>query len=192
MKRMSYLAGGATLMAVLALPPVSRWLESSMIGVMLGQIPLLVAAGWLFGLALPRRFAELLSRWNENGLPGLLLAVSVLAFWLLPRSVDASLNEPLMRLAKWGMLPLLAGLPLSFSWKRLHPIARGVVHANVISMLVVMGWLYLAVPVRVCNSYLLDQQNALGRTMIALAIVLAAFWLLRLFVAGTPKETTAR
>nr|WP_276521888.1 hypothetical protein [Geobacillus stearothermophilus] len=159
---------------------------------MLGQVPLLVTAGWLFGLALPRRFAEWLSRWNENGLPGLLLAISVLSFWILPRSVDASLNEPLMRLAKWMMLPLLTGLPLSLSWKRLHPIARGVVHANVISMLVVMGWLYLAVPARVCNSYLLSQQNALGRMMIALAIVLAAFWSLRLFVAGTASKPTNR
>ncbi|MGG2988839.1 hypothetical protein ABEO46_06970 [Geobacillus stearothermophilus] len=187
-----YAAGGALLMAALALPPVLRWMESSMIGVMLGQVPLLVTAGWLFGLALPRRFAEWLSRWNENGLPGLLLAISVLSFWILPRSVDASLNEPLMRLAKWMMLPLLTGLPLSLSWKRLHPIARGVVHVNVISMLVVMGWLYLAVPARVCNSYLLSQQNALGRMMIALAIVLAAFWSLRLFVAGTASKPANR
>ncbi|WP_225995638.1 MULTISPECIES: hypothetical protein [Geobacillus] len=68
----------------------------------------------------------------------------------------------------------------------------GVVHANVISMLVVMGWLYLAVPARVCNSYLLSQQNALGRMMIALAIVLAAFWSLRLFVAGTASKPANR
>jgi hypothetical protein len=187
-----YAVGGAFFMAILVLPPVLRWMESSMIGVMLGQIPVLVVAGWLFGFALPRRFIEWLNCWNENGLPGLLLAISVLTFWLLPRSVDASLNEPLLRLAKWMMLPLLVGMPLSLSWKRLHPIARGIVHTNAISMLVVMGWLYLSVPVRVCNSYLLSQQNALGRMMIALAIVLAAFWSLRLFVATTPNEPTTR
>jgi hypothetical protein len=93
---------------------------------------------------------------------------------MLPRSLDAALAEPAMAVAKFISLPALLGLPLAQSWCRLHPIARGFVWAKLVSMLGVLGWLYLAAPVRLCNFYLLDEQLLLGRAMLAIGAALAA------------------
>jgi hypothetical protein len=53
-------------------------------------------------------------------------------------------------------------------------------------MLAVLGWLYIAAPVRVCNNYLADEQGNTGWLMAKLAVVLFAGWLGTLFVGGKP------
>jgi hypothetical protein len=176
-----YLTGSAVLMILLVLPPILDRLESSMIGVMIVQIPLLVTAGYLAGVVTGQKLKRKSGSWNANGIPGLLFGLFILFFWILPRSVDASLNDSYIKLAKLITLPLMAGIPFGVSWRRVHPVVKGAVKANLVSMLAVMGWLYLAVPVRVCNNYLLSQQNALGKTMLVIAILLALKWAIGAF-----------
>jgi hypothetical protein len=48
----------------------------------------------------------------------------------------------------------------------------------------VLGWLYVIAPVRVCNNYLVDQQEIAGWWMVKLAVVLFACWLGSFFVGG--------
>jgi hypothetical protein len=188
LRRWSLASAGVTLLAVLVSPPLRHLLEGHLVTHLLVQIPMLATAGILFGRALPipsarrgdaagswhRDACRPWDRWNTSGLPGLLLALFTVAFWMLPRSLDAALAEPAMAVAKFISLPVLLGLPLAQSWRRLHPIARGFVWAKLVSMLGVLGWLYLAAPVRLCNFYLLDEQLLLGRAMLAIGAALAA------------------
>lgn len=188
LRRRGLALAGVTWLAVLVSPPLRHVLEGHLVTHLLVQIPMLATAGILLGHALPassgrcgdaagswRREARgPWDRWNGSGLPGLLLALFTAAFWMLPRSLDAALAEPAMAVAKFISLPVLLGLPLAQSWRRLHPIARGFVWAKLVSMLGVLGWLYLAAPVRLCNFYLLDEQLLLGRAMLATGAVLAA------------------
>jgi hypothetical protein len=44
-------------------------------------------------------------------------------------------------------------------------------------MMVVVGQLYIDSPLRLCNAYLLDDQERLGRWLIAVAALLALAWL---------------
>lgn len=176
---------GLALLGVLALPPVAAWLEGHMLGHMLVQIPLLVVAGHLLGPAVARHWPRCLRGGNRGGIAGILLASFTLSFWMLPRSLDAALGDPLMEAAKFLSLPLLAGVPLALSWPRLHPVARGFVWANLISMLAVMGWLYLAAPVRLCNSYLVDQQTLLGWVLLLLTALTTLAWAAGVFFGGT-------
>jgi len=164
---------GIGIVAVLALPVLRSLLESSLTAHMFGQIPLLVLAGWMIGKG---RFAFLFGDWNRHGIPGLLIALFAMLFWMIPRWLDASLSEPLWEVIKFITIPLLIGVPLGVSWSRMSAFSRAVVWANAISMLGVLGWLYVAAPVRVCNNYLVNQQQDFGYTAMVLAVAIAAYW----------------
>jgi hypothetical protein len=189
-RRWCWAAAGLGLLALLVLPPLRQLLESRLVLHLLVQIPLLATAGALLGRALRCR-APVPGSWNAGGLPGLLLALFTAAFWMLPRSLDAALAEPAMAAAKFISLPLVLGLPLALSWSRLHPIARGFVWANLLSMSGFLGWLYLAAPARLCNFYPLDEQALLGRALLGVGGVLAACLAARAF-AGGPRQAPSQ
>lgn len=189
--RIDLLTGGMLLL-ILALPPSRALLEGHMAGHMLVQIPLLVAAGAWLGGALPRTWRRALAAWNAHGLPGLLLALFTLGVWLLPRSLDAALQEPLVAASKFLTLPLLAGLPLRLSWPSLPTVARGVVWSNLLAMLGVMSWLYLEAPLRVCNNYLQNDQVVVGKLLLGILAAVGITLVVRLFMGtGAAPERAA-
>jgi len=184
------LVAGAVVV-VLALPPLRVWLEGSMAGHMLVQIPLLAGAGVLGAFALPPRLKRRLDACNARGLPFTLLASLVSTYWMLPRALDAALTEPWMEVAKFVSLPLLVGLPLALSWRRLGTIGQGFVAANFVSMVSVVGWLYIVAPARVCNNYLVDQQTVTGWLLVAVSGLLFLGWTAPAFIARERSGVTA-
>jgi hypothetical protein len=172
---------GIALLAALSLAPARAALEASMAAHMLGQIPLLVAAGALLAGGLAPRAHAVLARWNEHGIPGTVLALGISTYWMLPRALDAALASGAAEAAKFVSAPMLVGLPLALSWPRLGPVGKGFVAANWIPMLAVAGWLYRDSPARLCNYYLAYEQVAAGNLLIALGAALAAAWLSSLF-----------
>lgn len=183
---------GVVLIALLSLPVSRAWLESSLIHHMLMQIPLLALAGGVIGRGMigKRTTGTSLYRWNEKGVPGLIIALFGMLFWMIPRWLDASLSEPLWEVIKFITVPLMIGLPLAISWSQLSPFARAVVWSHAISMLLFIGWLYVAAPVRVCNNYLVNQQEAFGYTAMVLALAIALYWVGKVFFGNwnSPPE----
>jgi len=162
----------ALLFLALALPPVRHALETSMTAQMLVQLPLLAGVGYLLGLLLPVRVAASLADWNHRGITGFVLASLASAYWMLPRLLDASVTEPAIAAAKFLSVPLLVGLPLAQSWPRSSFVVRGVFLLELIATLFRLGWLYLVSPLRLCNNYLIDDQQRLGQILIALGAIL--------------------
>jgi hypothetical protein len=169
--RRGLLASG--IIALLALPWMRQRMESAMIVHMLVQIPLLAGTGALMATALPERWQSSLRAWNGNGVSGTLMALGASTWWMVPRALDSALASPAMEVAKFVTLPLLVGAPLSLSWSRLGGMGRGFMIANVLPMWAVVGWLYVAAPVRVCNFYLVEQQTTAGAGLLASSIALA-------------------
>jgi len=169
---------GLALWGVLALPPARHALEATMALHMLVQIPLLAVAGWLVAGALPPRAVAALSRWDAGGICGLLLASLAGLAWMIPRVLDAALEDPAVAAAKFLGVPLLLGAPLALSWPRMGFVVRGVFVTELIATAFRVGWLYLAMPQRLCSNYLLDDQQQVGRILLAAgaAIALAAAW----------------
>lgn len=172
-------------------------LEGDPVTHMLVLLPALALAGGLLLLATDLRFLEL-----PASLASALVLVSLFTglFWMLPRYIDASLTDPLVELAKFVSLPTLAGALLALAWRRVHPFLRGFLKANAISMLAVLGFLYIHAPVRICNSYLVSDQERLGYGFLFAAAGVSLAWAVPLFFppAGTPdlpqsqiKEVTA-
>jgi hypothetical protein len=89
-----------------------------------------------------------------------------------------------------GRLPLLVGAPLALAWPRLGVLGRGFVWTNLASMLAVLGWLYRASPLRVCNAYRISEQQQTGEWLVFLAIVTFVGWLATLFVTRPAHDAT--
>lgn len=167
---------GVALWGLLALPPVQHALVSTMTLQMLVQIPLLAVAGWLVAGALPARVVRALAAWNHGGVTGLLLASFAAMAWMLPRAMDAAVDEPLVAFAKFAGVPLLIGAPLALSWPRMGFVVRGVFFVEVIATSFRLGWLYEASPVRLCSNYLMGDQQLLGELLLSIGTA-GSLWL---------------
>lgn len=180
---------GVALWLVLALPPVRHFLEAAMTLQMLVQIPLLALAGWWLAPFLTRRVAAALSRWNRSGISGMLLASFAALVWMLPRMMDAALENPWVALAKFTSVPLLIGLPLAISWPRAGFVVRGVWLVEIVAMTFRLGWLYLVSPVRLCSNYLLGDQQLLGKIMLAIGVAICLLLAWRLMWGVSRAES---
>lgn len=167
----------AALLLLVMLAPLARHqLEATMSAQMLIQIPLLVAAGWLLAGAVPARVLAGVDAWNHRGITGLVLVTVVAAFWMLPRSLDAATTHPLITVAKYLSVPLLIGVPLAVSWPRTGFVVGGFFLMEFVATFFRLGWLYLISPIRLCNNYALNDQQRLGRYMLAIGVGLLV-WL---------------
>lgn len=178
MKRLSWLwptAIATLLFFIMLVPSVRQALESSMTAQMLVQIPLLVLVGWLLQSAVPERLQAMIAGWNSYGITGMVLAVFAAAYWMLPRSLDAATSDALIALVKYISVPLLIGLPLALSWPRMNFIIKGVLLVEFIATFFRLGWLYVSSPSRLCNNYLLGDQQRLGQYMLIIGCLLLAW-----------------
>src|SRR5574337_1603129 len=119
---------------------------------MLVQIPLLAFAGGLAVGAVPRRVDDAIATWNIGGISGVLLASLAGTVWMVPRALDAALDDPVVALAKFVSVPLLVGAPLALSWPRMGFVVRGVFLVELIATAFRLGWLYLVSPERLCSN----------------------------------------
>lgn len=160
-------------------------LEADPVTHMLLLLPALALAGGLLLQATDLRSLQLSA---PTAAALVLVSLFTGLFWMLPRYIDASLTEPLVELAKFVSLPTLAGAFLALGWRQVHPFLRGFLKANVISMLGVLGFLYIHAPVRICNSYLVSDQERLGFGFLFAAAGVSLAWALPLFfpLSGSP------
>jgi len=176
------------LWSLLAMTPARQWLEASMARHMLVQMPLLVILGIALAHCLsPRQRCRIVA---AVGGPLVLLTLASFAstYWMLPRALDLAVANGAADAVKFLTLPLLVGLPLALAWRPIGVLGRGFVWTNLISMLVFIGWLYIAAPLRVCNSYLVDDQARAGWWMVYAAAGIFAGWLAALFVGSPPAQ----
>lgn len=166
---------GFGLLIFLAVPPVRRLFEAGLVFHMLFQLPLLAYGGWLLGVSTRTIFNRPLDDWDRHGLTGFVVAVCIALFWMLPRTIEASLEQPGYEFAKFLSLPL-AGITLAWSYPRAPVLLRGLLLSHVVSMFGVLAWAFLAAPVRLCISYLASEQVMAGYVLLAMGLVLSTYW----------------
>lgn len=152
-------------------------LEATMWRHMLVQLPLLVACGvllrpWL-GQWLP--LAPGAARWDAQGLATLTAAAFTTTYWMIPRALEQALDEPFANAMKFISLLLLGAL-LPGAMRRAHVVVQLFFVANICSMMAIAGMLYRELPQRLCNAYLLDDQDVTGSWLVGLALVLGVAW----------------
>lgn len=174
-------------LALLATPFLRVWFESHMARHMLLQFPLIMLAGYFLadGCALGRQ--PLLHAWNGYGLPGLLLALSVTSFWMIPRAIDAARLLPWAEAAKFASL-LAAGAALRCSWQPAGRIVQAFFLGNWCWMAAVAGLLYLRSPTRLCTVYLADEQITAGFWLVIAALAAFLAWCVDLWRSGDLQQ----
>lgn len=177
MNRRRRVLAAVALVAVAAL--LREPLEARLLTHVLVQMPLLVAAG----VILAPCFDVLDGEWNRGGTAALVVVAGCLAVWMLPRSVDAALRDPVAELAKFASLPVLGGVPLALGVRRAPPLLRAFLAAQAVAMCGVLAFLYTHAPVRLCNGYTEEAQRELGIGFLALGLALAFAFVLPLFDA---------
>lgn len=173
---------GLILYIFLMLPPVVAISESIMVIHMHMQMPLLIIVGMLFTPFLRDRFPTFFAKWNENGIPGLLLFFIILSYWMLPRAMDDALTSMPVEIFKFISFPFLAGVPLRDSWRKLTPMIKKIFYVALTILFGIMAWLYIASPTQLCNNYLIAEQRALGWTFLVMALCIFIYFVQTLFL----------
>lgn len=167
---------GALLLIALLLDPLRTALESSMSSHMLLQFPALMLTGALLSAGVSASIRHRLAAWNTLGVSGLAAVVLVLAVLMIPRVLDLALVDPAVEAAKIAAL-VASGALLRHSWRMGGLLLQAFFLGNLLPMMGVVGWLYGNTPLRLCNAYLLDDQQRLGQGLIWLSAIVAAIWL---------------
>ncbi|MDH4224461.1 MAG: hypothetical protein OEW12_02305 [Deltaproteobacteria bacterium] len=138
-------------------PPLSPWLQTTMAGHMLVQMPLLLLLGGAWG----GRVTLLPAAADPWGLTGLVWFVGTHLFWWIPRSLDLATLQP-----GWGALMhgslFAAGWALGQSWARAPFALQGTLAVHLVALLLAMGVIYQGALFVVCQSYPLEQQQEMG------------------------------
>ncbi len=166
----------------LLLPAVRHFLESSMTALTFVQSPLFILLGFLIGRLSAPLVKQQLNLWNSAGMPGIVLASFTLGFWMIPLWIDSAIEDPWIGVLRYFSLVVLVGVPLAWSWPLLGTVGKAFVRIESLAMLLRIGSLYLIFPARLCNNFLLEDQQTLGCGFILLAALLALFWALPLFM----------
>ncbi|MFB4167850.1 hypothetical protein [Virgibacillus sp. JSM 102003] len=172
---------GFLLFVLLIIPPIRNVMESVMVIHMLVQIPLLIISGWLLAGYFQSKFSSFFLKWNHNGVPGIILVVLFVAYWMIPRTLDEALNMWNIELFKFVSLPFLVGVALKDSWKKLASLGKSFIIFNFIPMFGLMAWLYIDAPVRLCNNYLEVEQKTLGWGFLIITISIVLYMLQNVF-----------
>jgi|SRR5699024_3333838 len=152
---------GVVLYIIMIFPITAHYMEKIMVVHMLVQLPLLIFVGWLLGAAVIRKLPSFFFRWNQTGIPGMVLVVFITTYWMFPRAMDEALSLWYVELFKFISLPLV-GILLKDSWGKIKTIGKSFVFLNYLSMFGLMGWLYVDSPIQLCNNYLEIEQQVLG------------------------------
>lgn len=179
---------GLALFIFLAIPPVATFMESVMVIHMHMQMPMLIIAGLLMAPFFLQRFPRFFETWNQNGLPGILLFIIIMGYWLLPRTMDEALTLQSVEVFKFISLPFLAGVPLRDSWKKLSTFLKNAVITLFSVVFIGMGLLYILTPDQLCNNYLLIEQLALGWSFVLTAVGMIIYLLYLAFVDPSQYE----
>ncbi|HLS23041.1 MAG TPA: hypothetical protein VK037_03885 [Pseudogracilibacillus sp.] len=172
---------GLILFIFLALPPVAELAESIMAIHMHMQMPLFAVAGILMTPFLQRLAPNFFRTWNKDGIPGLLLALVVISYWLIPRAMDDALIHYSVELFKFFSWTFLVGVPLMDSWKKLSLGWKRGTFLFLTVAYTIMAFVYIFAEEQLCNNYLVIEQQTLGWSFLFIAICIFLYFMITFF-----------
>ncbi|NMM28766.1 MAG: hypothetical protein HHJ12_16125 [Glaciimonas sp.] len=180
-------------------------LERSMALHMLVQMPMLLGAGIACAFALscvtrnaqntPNRLQRGIAHlagcrlWkiDEYGIVALTFFLLLSAYWMIPKALDDVLVSTTAETLKFAAF-FIAGLALPAALARTNRVIQLFFLGNFAWMMAIVGILYQDTAVRLCNSYLLDDQVMAGRGLVVLSIAIPIIWFMHAARIGNKKS----
>lgn len=163
------------------------YLQASMALHMLVQIPLIITAGVFTAIGIShsnistnniyKHLSIFLKPYNLLGISGFFYIAIVTMYWMLPKALDQVLVSDYAQLSKYLSL-FLAGLVLPWSYKISHTVIRLFFIGGVCWAMAIVGLLYQETDTRLCNFYLLNDQQWAGNGLVILAVVIPTCWII--------------
>ncbi len=178
---------GFILFIFLILPPVVTLAESIMAIHMHTQMPLFFISGFLMAPFFQKKFPGFFDKWNGDGIPGILLFMIIVIYWMIPRTMDEALTIPAVEIFKFISLPFFAGLPLRDSWPKITERVKHAVYISLSIIFAFMAVLYIAAPTQLCNNYLLFEQKTVGWGFVFFAGAIFFYFIQTLFHKETEE-----
>ena len=173
----NYLAGILFLSTVfLSLWPLRALIIEDMIWHMNIQIPLLITVGLISKIP-ASTFFQNLSRINTYGLNSFITSQVILAFWMLPISIDRAIIHWEYDLAKIISL-IVCGWLIQVSFKRTTVVIEIFFVGYFLAMMLWVGFYYIQSDIRLCNVYTQDSQQYAGGGLMAIAVALSLVWII--------------
>jgi hypothetical protein len=168
-------------------PVVRAALQASMMSHMFVLVLGVTALGYLLAYGIEKLNFSFEVAWPDFNAMGLSSWLFVL-FRMLPATMDQAVDSNLM---SWGrnVNLLLAGALLRLSLKKAHPFLSLFFAWNLVTMLFIQGHLYLNLPERVCNAYLLGDQENTAKAMILSAAVAGLLLIIKAYNQATATLT---
>ncbi len=167
--------------ALFVFSPIRNALETTLVTHFLVEYTAYILIGFLFGSRYFGSITKRLERFNQGGISGILLATFVILFWMIPRWMEASIDNAFVALFRAFSLTFLAGFALAVSWPLSNAITRSLVKIEFLAMLFRLGWIYQISPNRLCNNYLINDQILFGEILIIIGCTLSIYWLILVF-----------
>jgi hypothetical protein len=155
-----------------------RELTATMALHMLVHLPAIFLAGVL---AAPRGRSSY--AFNEQGIPGLLLASLVLAYWMIPKALDHVLVSEWAHALKF-LSVFVAGMVLSVSLRQAQNVVKLFFVGNFCWMTAIVGLVYQEHATRLCSFYLLGDQALTGMGLVIYAVLLPVGAIAAIYVKG--------
>ncbi|HLR23099.1 MAG TPA: hypothetical protein VK100_05175 [Pseudogracilibacillus sp.] len=171
---------GSILLIFLMLPPVTHLAESIMSIHMHMQMPLIAIGGMLLTPFLQKKFPSFFEKYNENGIPGIILFFIIMLYWIIPKAMDDVLSSGYAEAFKFISWALL-GIALRDSWSKISRGWEYIVFIGVAIMYMTMAGLYIFSPDQLCNNYLIVEQRTLGWSYFFIALCLLLYFIQDLF-----------
>ncbi len=166
---------GMAIILIFATPFMRTLFESYMFLHMHMQMMLLFIAGLLMAPLLQQKFPNFFEKYNKNGVPFMIIFVTIIIYWMLPRAMDEALELWYVELFKFVSIPLLAGVTLRDSFRKLQPFARFIFMVITALTFGITGVLYTSSESQLCNAYLLADQISVGIGQVAIGVAILAF-----------------
>jgi hypothetical protein len=175
LKFRNYLAGILFLFAVcLSLWPLRAVIIEDMFWHMNVQISLLIAVGVICKIP-AIALSQTLSRFNVYGLNSFIISQVILAFWMLPISIDRAIIYWEYDLVKIVSL-VVCGWLIQVSFKKTTVVIEIFFVGYFLAMMLWVGLYYIQSDVRLCNVYSQDSQQYAGVGLMFFAVVLSLVW----------------
>lgn len=160
--------------ALMSMWPMRTLIINNMFWHMDFQMPLLILAGASFKYFY-KSFPQIFFKANLFGLTSFFIAQTILAYWMLPLSVDKAIIDWRYDIAKIVSL-VICGYLIKVSFKKATTVIQIFFLGFFISMMIGIGFFFLNSENRLCNVYTLNSQVLAGQGLILIAISLAIIW----------------
>jgi hypothetical protein len=160
----------------LSFHPARQLIERSMFWHMAIQMPLLLLTGWL----LAQRYSGALKngmihRLNYEGLTAMLIASFILAYWMIPLTIDQAVISYTVDAFKIASL-IFCGFILQNFFAASNRMVQLFFLGYSLAMLGGLGVYFITTDLRLCNAYSLQSQILTGKAICIISGIIGVVW----------------